>query len=85
MVACGSMGETKVEWVDDGGGMVEEVLRDDEVDTRGWTLTCGLGDGGTELRSGGIVLVWVVGGLWSWSRQQGRDSAGRVRLGEKDG
>lgn len=70
MLACGRVGETKVEWVDDGGGgMVEEVLRDDEVDTLGWTLTCGLGDRGTELRSGGIIFD--VGGL-DGSREQGR-------------
>lgn len=38
--------------------MVEEVLRDDEVDTLGGALICGLGDGGTELRSGGMVFVF---------------------------
>jgi hypothetical protein len=35
--------------------MVEDVLREDEVETRGGALICGFGDGGTELRSGGIM------------------------------
>lgn len=74
------MGETNVEWVADGGGIVEEVLRDDaEVDTRGGTLTCGLGDGGTELRSGGIVvsILVVLLAVGSKGEKGGWNKAGR--------
>jgi hypothetical protein len=54
MPTCGKVGETKAEVGPDGGGMVEDVLRDDAVDARGGPLVCGFGDGGTEFRSGGI-------------------------------
>lgn len=40
--------------------MTDEVLREREVDTCGGTLNCGFGDGGTELRSGGIVGCWLL-------------------------
>ncbi len=39
--------------------MTEEVLREDEVEARAGSLICGLGEGGMELRSGGIVeCLW---------------------------
>jgi hypothetical protein len=59
MVACGSVGETKDEGGAEGGGLVEEVLREEEDDTRGGALVCGLGEGGMEFRSGGIVRGFV--------------------------
>lgn len=39
---------------------MEEVLREEGFDTRGGALDCGLGDGGTEFRSGGMVDARAV-------------------------
>ncbi len=54
MLACGTTGETKAE--PDGGGMVDDVLRDDAVDAlrESGALVCTFGDGGTEFKSGGM-------------------------------
>lgn len=35
--------------------MVDEALGEDELDGRAGTLVCGLGDKGTEFRSGGMI------------------------------
>jgi hypothetical protein len=46
---------------------VVEVRLEDEVDVLGGGLVCGLGEGGTELRSGGIVECF-----WYWcGRERG--------------
>lgn len=59
MLACGTTGEVRAE--PDGGGMVDDVLRDDAVDALSGALVCTFGDGGTEFRSGGIFESYDIG------------------------
>lgn len=58
--------------------MFVEVLCEDDVGTRCEVLLCGFGDGGTELRSGGIVGFVTVNGAAKTRRQKIRRRDGSV-------
>jgi hypothetical protein len=63
--------------------MVDEALGEDELDGRAGALVCGLGDKGTEFRSGGMINNLTSALLVSVDLQRVRGS--RIEVKQRNG